>query len=60
MIGATPTSVRLATLRGHLEAGQIEFSARDVADGVVEFQIESWARAADRHLRTLGGAGDLS
>jgi Domain of unknown function (DUF1990) len=48
VIGATPTSVRLATLRGHLEAGQIEFSARDVADGVVEFQIESWARAADR------------
>jgi hypothetical protein len=47
VIAATPTSLRLATLRGHLEAGQIEFSAREVDDGVV-FQIESWARAADR------------
>ncbi len=48
VIAATPTSVRLATLRGHLEAGQIEFRARDVEAGLVEFEIESWARAADR------------
>ncbi len=48
VIGASPTSVRLATLRGHLEAGQIEFRARDLGDGLVEFEIESWARAADR------------
>jgi hypothetical protein len=52
VIAATPTSLRLATLRGHLEAGQIEFSARDVGDGV-EFQIESWARAADRLSHVL-------
>jgi hypothetical protein len=43
----TPTSFRFATLEGHLEAGQIEFSARD--DGaLLEFRIESWARAGDR------------
>jgi hypothetical protein len=46
----------LATLRGHLEAGQIEFRARDLddgADGPVEFEIESWARAADRLSHVL-------
>jgi hypothetical protein len=48
VIAATPTSLRLATLRGHLEAGQIEFSARELPQGKVEFKIESWARAADR------------
>ena len=48
VIGATLTSVRLATLRGHLEAGQIEFRADDGEDGTVLFEIESWARAADR------------
>jgi hypothetical protein len=38
---------RLATLRGHLEAGQIEF--RTVRqDEVLRFEIESWARSADR------------
>ncbi len=41
------TSFRLATLDGHLEAGQIEFRA--AADGgVLRFEIESWARAGDR------------
>jgi Domain of unknown function (DUF1990) len=47
VVERTPTSFRLATLDGHLEAGQIEFSARD--DGpMLEFRIESWARAGDR------------
>jgi len=56
VVAATPTSIRLATLRGHLEAGQIEFRARDLddsADGPVEFEIESWARAADRLSHVL-------
>lgn len=44
---ATPSSFRLVTLAGHLEAGQIEFAARD-ADGALEFRIESWARSGDR------------
>lgn len=39
-------SLRLATLRGHLEAGQIEFrTLRD--SGALVFEIQSWARAGD-------------
>jgi hypothetical protein len=47
VVERTPTSFRLATLGGHLEAGQIDFSARD-EDGLVDFRIESWARSGDR------------
>lgn len=39
-------SFRLATLAGHLEAGQIEF--RVLADRMLGFEIESWARSGDR------------
>jgi hypothetical protein len=46
VVRTTATSFRFATLDGHLEAGQIDFSAAD-ADGL-EFTIESWARAGDR------------
>jgi hypothetical protein len=46
VVHRTPTSFRFATLDGHLEAGQIEFSA--ARDGLLEFRIESWARAGDR------------
>ncbi|HEV2858498.1 MAG TPA: DUF1990 family protein [Solirubrobacterales bacterium] len=41
------SSIRLATLEGHLEAGQIEYRAREDHRGVV-FEIESWARSGDR------------
>jgi hypothetical protein len=41
------TSFRLATLEGHLEAGEIEFRASS-ADEALRFEIESWARAGDR------------
>ncbi|MGD0606861.1 MAG: hypothetical protein ABSA53_25140 [Streptosporangiaceae bacterium] len=41
------TSFRLATLDGHLEAGQIEFRATATSDAL-GFEIESWARAGDR------------
>lgn len=44
---ATPTSFRLVTLAGHLEAGQIEFRAWN-CDGQLRFAIESWARSGDR------------
>ncbi len=40
-------SFRLATLDGHLEAGEIEFRAETDGDGL-HFEIESWARAGDR------------
>jgi hypothetical protein len=46
VVRTAPQSFRFATLDGHLEAGQIEFSARD-GEGL-EFKIESWARAGDR------------
>lgn len=40
-------SVRLGTLRGHLEAGQIRFAARPDGDAL-RFEIEAWCRAGDR------------
>jgi uncharacterized protein (UPF0548 family) len=46
-VAVTPTSFRLATLDGHLEAGQIEFRARAAHRSLV-FEIESWARSGDR------------
>jgi hypothetical protein len=46
-----PTRLRLATLEGHLEAGQIEFRAHD-GDHLV-FEIESWARSANRKVSLL-------
>jgi hypothetical protein len=47
VIDRSPTSIRLATLRGHLEAGQIEFRASR-EDRALRFEIESWARSGDR------------
>ena len=45
VVDRTPSSFHLVTLDGHLEAGQIRFSARP-QDGMVVFEIESWARSA--------------
>ena len=42
-----PDSFRLATLEGHLEAGEIEFRAARSGD-TLSFEIESWARAGDK------------
>ncbi len=47
VLALTPESFRFATLAGHLEAGQIEWSVGE-HQGLVRFQIESWARAGDR------------
>jgi hypothetical protein len=47
VVDRTPTSFRFATLKGHLEAGQIEFRTGPDGDGV-RFEIESWARSGDR------------
>lgn len=46
VIAADERSFRLATLEGHLEAGQIAFTAID--GDPLGFEIESWARSADR------------
>jgi uncharacterized protein (UPF0548 family) len=48
----TPTSFRLVTLAGHLEAGQIEFRAERKGE-LVRFTIESWARNGDRVAELL-------
>ena len=46
VIERTPTAFRFVTLPGHLEAGQIRFESRQ--DELLEFSIESWARAGDQ------------
>jgi Domain of unknown function (DUF1990) len=46
VVERTPTSFRFVTLDGHLEAGQIAFRA--ARGELLEFHIESWARAGDR------------
>jgi hypothetical protein len=45
VIDAGRRSFRLATLAGHLEAGQIEFRTRAEPELLV-FEIESWARSS--------------
>ena len=47
VVAVRPTSFRLATLSGHLEAGQIEFRA-GADHRSLWFEIESWARSGDR------------
>jgi uncharacterized protein (UPF0548 family) len=47
VIAADATCFRLATLEGHLEAGQIEFRVAEDHRSL-SFEIESWACAGDR------------
>jgi uncharacterized protein (UPF0548 family) len=47
VVARAPASFRFATLEGHLEAGQIEFSV-ERSNGSLVFAIESWARSGDR------------
>jgi len=46
VVSTSPRSFRFVTLAGHLEAGQIEFRAKNGER--LEFEIESWARSGDR------------
>jgi Domain of unknown function (DUF1990) len=46
VVERTTSSFRFVTLDGHLEAGQIRFTAE--RGELLEFRIESWARAGDR------------
>ncbi|HEV2070871.1 MAG TPA: DUF1990 family protein [Acidimicrobiales bacterium] len=48
VVARTSTSFRLATLQGHLEAGQIELRAEDAGGGELCCAIESWACSGDR------------
>ncbi|MYQ96621.1 DUF1990 family protein [Streptomyces sp. SID4946] len=45
-------SLHLVTLRGHMEAGQVQFRAHTDGDLLV-FEIELWARAATRLVHVL-------
>jgi hypothetical protein len=47
-----PTRLRLVTLQGHLEAGQVQFQAF-AEDELLVFEIELWARAASRLVDLL-------
>jgi hypothetical protein len=53
IVDRTPTSFRFCTLKGHLEAGEIEFRASWAEGGRLLFEIESWARSADRLFHLL-------
>ena len=52
VVARGPRGFRLATLSGHLEAGQIEFRVRPEEGGLV-FEIESWARSSSRLVHLL-------
>ena len=53
VIDRTATSFRLATLRGHIEAGEITFRALRTDDGDLRFEVESWARSSSHVLHVL-------
>lgn len=48
VIEVDSTGFGFVTLDGHLEAGRIRFSARDLAPGCLEVRIEAWARGGDQ------------
>lgn len=43
-----PLSFRFATMRGHIEAGEIEFRALDTPEHGLVFVIQSWSRSSGR------------
>ena len=53
VVDVGPRSFRLATLDGHLEAGQILFRADGAGDSRVVFEIESWARSSSPVVHLL-------
>jgi hypothetical protein len=52
VVHRTSTSFRLATLTGHLEAGQIEFRAQPRGSHL-RFEIEAWARPSSWAIHVL-------
>ena len=52
VVDVSRCSFRLATLAGHLEAGQIEFRA-SLSETEVVFEIESWARSGSPLVNLL-------
>lgn len=52
VVQADDTCLRLVTLRGHLEAGQVQFHACS-REGVLVFEIRAWARPSTPLVRWL-------
>lgn len=48
VIANHPTMFAFATLKGHLEMGEIHFKARNLSQDILRFEIESWSRSKDR------------
>lgn len=48
VVEADDHGFRFATLDGHLEAGQIAWRTRTAPDGMLVFEVESWARPGDK------------
>lgn len=54
VVAIEPTGFTLATLDGHIEAGEIRFEVTHAADrATLRFQIESWARSSATLLHLL-------
>lgn len=54
VVDVAATSLTLATMTGHIEAGQIEFRAHHRPDrATLRFEIESWARSSAGLLHLL-------
>jgi hypothetical protein len=53
VVEVTERSFRLVTLDGHMEAGEISFTAAVNERGWIVFRIESWARAGDALFNLL-------
>jgi len=53
VVSVGPTWYHLATLDGHLEAGQIKVSAEGGADNGLVLSVQSWARSGDRLSKLL-------
>ena len=52
VVQASEGCLRLATLQGHLEAGQVRFRAYEQGD-VLVFEVEAWARCATALVHLL-------
>lgn len=53
VVAVDPRAFRLATLQGHLEAGQIEFRVARSGPRELTVEIESWARSSGRFSNLL-------
>ena len=53
VIGLDEGELRLATLNGHVEAGEIAFRVRDAGPGRLVVEVQSWARSGGEAIRVL-------